>query len=144
MFWCIFAYFQTTRIMSLKKIFFKHLEWLKTCFDAFAHTPRPPEIFVKKRNFYCLEWLKTYFNAFSHTSSPPETFFKKDIFDRLEWLKTCFVPFSHTPRPPKTCFQKRYYWTSGAIKNLFWCIFAYFQTTRIMSLKKIFFNIWSG
>jgi hypothetical protein len=30
------------------------------------------------------------------------------------------------------------------VKNVFWCIFAYFQTTRIMSLKKMFFNIWSG
>ncbi len=86
-FWCIFAYFLTNRIMFLKKIFFKHLECLKTCFDAFAHTSRPPETF----------------------------------------------------------FQKSYFLPSGVVKNVFWCIFAYFQTsTRIMSLKKIFFNIWSG
>jgi hypothetical protein len=30
------------------------------------------------------------------------------------------------------------------VKDVFWCICTYFQTTRIMSLKKIFFNIWSG
>jgi hypothetical protein len=27
----------------LKKDIFLRLEWLKTCFDAFAHTSRPPE-----------------------------------------------------------------------------------------------------
>jgi hypothetical protein len=64
----------------LKKDIFDRLEWLKTCFDAFAHTPRPPETFVQKRYFYCLEWLKTCFNAFAHTSSPPETFFQKRYF----------------------------------------------------------------
>jgi hypothetical protein len=62
----------------LKKDIFDRLEWLKTCFDAFAHTPRPPE-----------------------------TFFKKDILERTEWLKTCFDALSHTSRPPKTFFQKR-------------------------------------
>jgi hypothetical protein len=30
------------------------------------------------------------------------------------------------------------------VKNVFWCICAYFQTTRIMSLKKIFLTVWSG
>jgi hypothetical protein len=35
-FWFICAYFQTTRNCYLMK-------WLKTCFDAFAHTSRPPE-----------------------------------------------------------------------------------------------------
>jgi hypothetical protein len=84
----------------------------KTCFDAFSHTPRPPETFFKKDIFYRLEWLKTSFDAFAHTSRPPETFFKKDIFDRLARLKTCFDAFSHTSRPsetPETFFQKRYF-----------------------------------
>jgi hypothetical protein len=35
----------------LKKDIFKHLEWLKTCFDAFAHTSRAPETFFQKRYF---------------------------------------------------------------------------------------------
>ncbi len=35
-------HFLTTRIKSLK-IIFERLEWLKTCFYAFAHTSRPPE-----------------------------------------------------------------------------------------------------
>jgi hypothetical protein len=30
---------------------FERLEWLKTCFDAFAHTSRPPETFFQKRFF---------------------------------------------------------------------------------------------
>jgi hypothetical protein len=56
------------------------MEWLKTCFDAFAHTSRPPETFFQKRYFYRLEWLKTCFDAFAHTSRPPETFFQKRYF----------------------------------------------------------------
>ncbi len=135
------------------------------------------KLFFKKDIFYCLEWLKTFFDAFAHTSRPPESpenffqkiyfwpsgevkgmywcicadfqttrnfFSKKDIFERFEWLKTCFDAFAHTSRPPETFFQKRYFLPSGAVKNVFWCIYAFFQTTRIMSLKKIFFNIWSG
>ena len=58
-----------------------------------------------------LERLKTCFDAFSHTFRPPETFFKKYIFDRLEWLKTCFDAFSHTPRPPETVFSKKIFFT---------------------------------
>ncbi len=40
-----------------QKLFFKkdilnRLEWLKTCFDAFAHTPRSLETFFNKDIFY--------------------------------------------------------------------------------------------
>jgi hypothetical protein len=35
----------------LKKDIFDRLEWLKACFDAFAHTSRPPETFFQKRYF---------------------------------------------------------------------------------------------
>ena len=45
------------------------------------------KLFFKKDIFERLEWLKTCFDAFAHTSRPPETFFKKDIFERMEWLK---------------------------------------------------------
>jgi hypothetical protein len=93
----------------LKKDIFDRLEWLKTCFDAFAQTPRPPETFVQKRYFYCLEWLKTCFNAFAHMYfQPTKNFFCiKDIFESLEWLKTCFDAFAHTPRPPETVLSKK-------------------------------------
>ena len=63
-----------------KKYIFYRLERLKTCFDAFAHTSRPPETFLKKDIFYRLEWLKTCFDAFAHASRQPETFFSKKIF----------------------------------------------------------------
>jgi len=29
--------------LFFKKDIFDRLEWLKTCFDAFSHTSRPPE-----------------------------------------------------------------------------------------------------
>jgi|LakMenE01Jun11ns_1017448.scaffolds.fasta_scaffold8518918_2 hypothetical protein len=71
--------------------------------------PDHQKLFFKKDIFERLEWLKTCFDAFAHTSRPPETIFKKDIFYRLECLKTCFDAFAHSPRPPETFFQKRYF-----------------------------------
>jgi hypothetical protein len=71
----------------------------------------------------------------------PETrnfFFKKDIFYRLEWLKMCFNAFAHISRPPETFLQKIFFWPSGVLKNVFWCICAYFQTTRNLKKKKYF------
>jgi hypothetical protein len=136
-FWCVFAYFQITRKMFWKKIFltvwsgkkrvlmhlrilpdhqkllckkdiFYWLEWLKTCFDAFAHTPRPLEICSEKRYF----WPSGVFwciCAYSQTTR--NCFFKKDIFYWLEWLKTCFDAFAHTPRQPETVFSKKIFFT---------------------------------
>jgi hypothetical protein len=40
--------------LFVKKDIFDRLEWLKTCFDAFAHTSRPPEALFKREIFYCL------------------------------------------------------------------------------------------
>ena len=91
----------------LKKDIFDRLEWLKTCFDAFAHTPRPPETFVQKRYFYCLEWLKTCFDAFAHTSSPPETVLSKKIFLTV-WSgkKRVLVHWRIIPDHQKLFFKK--------------------------------------
>jgi hypothetical protein len=41
-------------------------------------------------------------------------------------------------------FQKRYFWTSGVLKNVFACICAHFQTTRNISSKMIFLTFRSG
>ena len=32
----------------------------------------------------------------------------------------------------------------GVVKNVFWCICAYFQTTRNIGSKMMLFNVWSG
>jgi hypothetical protein len=55
---------------GLEKDIFYRQEWLKTCFDAFAHASRPPETWSSKRYFQRLEWFKTRFEA--HASRPPE------------------------------------------------------------------------
>ena len=65
-------------------------------------------------------------------------FFKKDIFFHVEWLKACFDALPHTCRPTETFFQKRYFLLSGAVTNVFWCIFANFHTTRNLFSEKIF------
>jgi hypothetical protein len=66
--------------LFLKKYIFYRLEWLKTCFDAFAHTSRPPETFFQKRYFLPSGVVKTCFDAFANAYRPPVTFFRKDIF----------------------------------------------------------------
>jgi hypothetical protein len=52
--------------------------------------PDQQNLFFKKDIFYCLEWLKTCFNAFAHTSSPPETFFQKRYFLLIGVVKNVF------------------------------------------------------
>ena len=119
-FWCICAYF------FFKDIFYR-LEWLKTCFDAFAHTCRPPETFSKKI-FLPSGVVKDGFLMHFHIlPDHQKLFFKKDI-----------------SRPPETLKKKRYFWTFGVVKNVFWCFCVYFQTTRNFLSKKIFLTVWSG
>ncbi len=49
----VFNHYGRSKISFLKKVsgglgVCANASWLKTCFDAFAHTPRPPETFFKK------------------------------------------------------------------------------------------------
>ncbi len=159
--------------LFLKKVIIESLEWLKTCFYAFAHTSRSPETFFQKRNFDRLEWFwhvlmhfrllpdhqklfskKIFFTTWSgykrvlmHFHILPEKqklFFKRDIFYCLEQLQTCFDAFSQTSIPPETFFQKRYFLLSEVVKNVFLCICAYFPITRNILSEKIFFTVWCG
>jgi hypothetical protein len=81
--------------------------------------PDHKKLFFKKDIFDRLEWLKTCFDAFAILPDRQKLFFKKDIFDRLEWLKTCLDAFSHTSRPPESWPEKNYFLTSGVVKNVF-------------------------
>jgi hypothetical protein len=58
--------------------------------------PDHQKLFFNKDIFERLKWLKTCFDVFAHTSRPPESFFQKDIFYSLEWLKTCFDALAHS------------------------------------------------
>ncbi len=115
MFWCISAYFQTTRIFFQKRYFLpcgvvKNVFW---CIFAYFHTTR-------------------------------KFFFRKDICYCLEWLKTCFDTFAQSSRPSETFCQKWYFLLSWVVKSVFWCICTYFQNTRNFFSKEIFFTVWSG
>jgi hypothetical protein len=79
-FWFICAYFQTTRNFFFKKDMFCHLEWLKMCFDAFAHTSRPPETFFQKRYFLLSEVVKNVFGCICAYFQTTRNFFPKKIF----------------------------------------------------------------
>jgi hypothetical protein len=63
----------------------------------------------KKNIFDRLEWLQTCFDAFAHTSRPPETFFKKDIFERLEWLKRVLMHLRILPDHHKLFLKKIFF-----------------------------------
>jgi hypothetical protein len=93
-----------TRNFFFKKDTFYRLEWLKTCFDEFANTSRPPETFFQKKIFFTV-WsgLRRVLMHLRILPNHQKLFFKKDIFERLEWIKTYFDAFSHTSRPPESC-----------------------------------------
>jgi hypothetical protein len=50
-FWWHFRILPDRQNLFFKRDIFDRLEWLKTCFDAFSHTPRLPETFFQKRYF---------------------------------------------------------------------------------------------
>ena len=110
----------------------------------FRILPDHQKLFFKKDIFYHLEWLKTCFDAFSHTSIPPETFFQKRYFLLSGVVKNVFLCICAYFQTTRNFFQKRYFWPSGVVKNMFWCIFAYLHTTRNFFSKEIFFTVWSG
>jgi hypothetical protein len=157
-FCCICAYFQTTRIKFFLKIFFnvwsgkkRALVHLRILSDHQKHGLKLMLFNVCCGNVRVLMhlrilpdhqnqvfFLKIFFNVWSG--------FKRVLMHLriLPDQKTCFGAFAHTFRPPETWAQKWCYLTSEVVMYVFWCIYAYFQTTRIKFLKKIFFNVWSG
>jgi hypothetical protein len=52
--------------------------------------PDHQKLFFKKYIFYRLEWLKTCFDAFARTSRPSETFFQKIYFLTSGVVKNVF------------------------------------------------------
>jgi hypothetical protein len=54
------------------------------------------------------------------------------------------LAFPHISRPPEIFLKKWFLWPWGVVKNVFWCICAYFQTTSNFFSIKIFFTVWSG
>jgi hypothetical protein len=47
--------------LFFKKDIFDRLDWVKTCFDTFAHTSRPPETVFQKRYFLQSGGVKSVF-----------------------------------------------------------------------------------
>ena len=89
-FLCICAYFPITRnffqkryfLLSgvVKNVFFIHLRIL----------PDHQKLFFRKDIFDRQEWLKTCFDAFAHTFGPPETFCQKRYFLPSRVVKSVF------------------------------------------------------
>ena len=94
------------------KFIFSPLEWLKTCFDAF---PDHQNQVLYKLSFSPLEWVKTCFYAFPGHQNQV---FKKLFFDVWSGEKRVLMHFQTT----RIKSLKNYFFTSGVVKNLFWCI----------------------
>ncbi len=129
----------------LKNIFFKDMilvvwKYAKMHQNTFLTTPDGQKFLFEKK------FLVVWKNAQMHQNTFLTNWDVKNIFLKDMILVGGVLMHLRTPtsRPPETFFQKRYFWPSGVVKNVFWFIFAHFQTTRIISLKKIFLNIWSG
>ena len=121
---------------SHQKSVFKCREWLKTCFDAF---PGHQNQVLKKDFFNVWSGRKRVFMHLCVLPDHQNQVLKKFFFSPLEWLKLCFDAF---PDHQNQVLQKLFF-TSGVVKRVL-CICAYFQTTRIKSLKNYCFHIWSG
>jgi hypothetical protein len=113
----IFAYFQTTRIMSLKKIFFNIWSGLKR--------------------------VLMHLRILSDHKKHQKLFFKKDIFERLEWLKTCLMHLRILPdhQNNRNLFQKRYFWTSGVVKRVLMHLRILPDHQKLFFKKGIFYRL---
>ena len=109
----------------IKKLFFSHLEGLKTCFDAF---PEHQNQVLKKLFFSPLEWLKTCFDAFpDHQNQVLKTLFfnvwsgSKRVFKhfRILYFQTSRIKSSENYflLPQKSL--KNYFLTYGVVQNVF-------------------------
>jgi hypothetical protein len=98
----------------------------------------PPESSPSKIIFQCLECLKTCFDESPHHQIQVT---KKLFFNVWIVVKNVFFSIS---RPPESSPYKRLFLTSEVSEKVFLCICAYFQATRIKSLKNYFFHLWSG
>ncbi len=127
MFWCI----SWPPESSPSKIIFSRLGWLKRVFMHFLTT----RIMSFKIFFLTAGMVKNVFFMHFHTTrfkSIKNYFLTSGVVTNVFWC---------IDRPPES---SPLFFTSGVVQNVFLCICAYFQTTRIKSLKNYFFHLWSG
>ena len=118
--------------LFLKKDIIESLEWLKTCFDAFSHTSRSPEFFFQKRYFLPPGVVNSVFWCISTYFQTNRNFFSKEIFFTV-WsgYKRVLMHLHILPDHQKLLPYE-------VVKNVFWCICAYFHTTRNFFQKRYF------
>ena len=109
-FWCISTYFQTNRNFSSKELFFTVWSGFKRVLMHFRILVYHQKPFFRKDIFYCLEWLKTCFYAFAHTFRSPETFFQKRYFLLSGVVKNMFwFIFAYFQITRNLFFKKKFF-----------------------------------
>ncbi len=108
------------------------------CICAYFQTTRIKAL----KNYFFNVWSGSK-RVFKHLRILPDQ--QNQVIENYFFLsgvvKTCFDAF---PDHQNLKSLKKKFLTSGVVQNVFLCICAYFQTTRIKSLKKFFFHLWSG
>ncbi len=114
----------------LKKLFVSPLEWLKTCFDAFAQSTKFKSFTseVVEKCFLHLRILPDHQNQV----------LKKLFVSPLEWLKTCFDAYFHITRFKSL---KNYFFHLWSGKKR---VFYAFPGHQNQVLKYLFFHVWGG
>ena len=119
-FWCIFAYFQTTKNIGSKKFFYfltsEVVVNVFCCICAYFQTTRInffKTIFLMYGVVRNVLWcICTYFQT------TRIKFLKKIFFNVWSGEKRVLMHFSTT----RIKSLKNYFFTSGMVKNVFWCI----------------------
>ena len=138
-FCCICAYFQTTRIKFFKTIFFNVWSGKKRALMHLHILSDHHNQVFEKRYFLTSEMVKNVFWCICTYSQTSRNMFWKKIFLTV-WSgkKRVLMHLRILPDHHNLFFKK------DVVKNVFWCICAYFQTTKNFCAKKIFFTDWSG
>ena len=110
-FWCICTYFQNTRNFFSKEIFFTVWSGYKRVFMHLRILPDHQKPFFKRDIFERLGLLKTCFDAFAHTSRPPETFFEKRYYWKSGVVKNVFLCICAYFQITRSFFSKKIYST---------------------------------
>jgi hypothetical protein len=140
-FWCI------SRILPdhQNQVLFLTSGLAKNVFVAFSHTFRPPETWTQKWCYLTSEVaIYVFWRICTYFQTTRVKFLKKIFFNVWSGLKRVLLHLRILPDHQNQVFKKIFFVMYEVVKNVLWCICAYFQTTRNIGSKMMLFYVWSG